>query len=110
MLTNVRILAMDTRTDDQKDKSKRSKVAKTVTLEVTPKQAEMISVAMNLGKLSLSLRSLAKKKPGVAGDPEKDMKAARGRTMTLDGEVSRLLSIKNDDDTVTVLRGGGKGK
>ncbi len=106
VLTNVRILAIDQRTDDQKEKSNRSRVGKTATLELTPKQAEIVSVALNLGKLSLSLRSLAKKGTGSAGDPEKEMKSARGRTMTIDGEVSRLLSIQQDSDSVNVLHGG----
>jgi len=105
VLTNVRILAMDSRTDDQKNKNKTG-VAKTVTLEVTPKQAEMVAVALNLGKLSLSLRSLAKKETGSPGDPKKDMQAARGRTMTMGGEVSRLISNPSGDGSVTVIRGG----
>lgn len=109
VLTNVRILAMDTRTDDQKVKSKKSSVAKTVTVEVTPKQAEIVSVALDLGKLSLSLRSLGKI-AGSAGDPEKDNKAARGRTMTMDGEVSRVLSFEGRSEEVNVLRGSGSGK
>ena len=106
VLTNVRILAMDTRTDDQKEKSKRSRVPKTVTLEVSPKQAEIVSVALNLGKLSLSLRSLAKTETDSAGDPKKAMEAARGRTITLDGEVSRVFSMGGDNYSVNVLHGG----
>ena len=56
LLTNLRVLAVDQRADDQ---SKEVVVAKTATLEVTPKQAETIAVATELGNLSLSLRSLA---------------------------------------------------
>ena len=57
ILTDLRILAVDQRADDQ---SKEVVVAKTATLEVTPKQAETIAVATELGNLSLSLRSLAR--------------------------------------------------
>jgi pilus assembly protein CpaB len=105
VLTNVRILAIDQRTDDQKGKkSKKSSVGKTATLEVTPKQAEMISVALNLGKLSLSLRSLARKgvNPGA-----KEPTSSRGKTVTMDGEVSRLLNIRDYNNSVTILRGSG---
>lgn len=56
LLTNLRVLAVDQRVDDQ---SKEVVVAKTATLEVTPKQAETIAVSSQLGQLSLSLRSLA---------------------------------------------------
>ncbi len=58
LLTDLRVLAVDQRSDDQ---SKEVMVAKTATLEVTPKQAETIALATELGKLSLSLRSLARK-------------------------------------------------
>lgn len=102
LLTNVRILAIDQRTDDQKDQKRKSKVGKTVTVEVSPKQAEIISVALNLGKLSLSLRSLAKKGTGSHAKGN-----SRGHTMTMESEVSRLLSIQNDTDSVISLRGSG---
>jgi pilus assembly protein CpaB len=56
VLTDIRVLAVDQRADDQK---KEVAVAKTATLEVTPKQAEVVAVANDMGRLSLSLRSLA---------------------------------------------------
>jgi pilus assembly protein CpaB len=56
LLTDLRVLAVDQRSDDQ---NKDVVVEKTATLEVTPKQAETIAVATELGTLSLSLRSLA---------------------------------------------------
>lgn len=54
---NVRVLAVDQRYNNPDNKIL---LARTVTLEVSPKQAEMINVAVELGKISLSLRSLAK--------------------------------------------------
>jgi pilus assembly protein CpaB len=57
LLTDLRVLAVDQRADDQ---NKEVVVEKTATLEVTPKQAETIAVATDLGTLSLSLRSLAR--------------------------------------------------
>lgn len=57
LLTSVRVLAIDQRAADQENKPS---VAKTVTLEVTPEQVEILSVAQQLGRISLALRSLAR--------------------------------------------------
>jgi pilus assembly protein CpaB len=112
LLTNVRILAIDQSTDDQKGsngKKTTQRVPKTTTLEVTPKQVEIIHVALTLGQLSLSLRSLAKKETEQArSDPVEEVIGERGRTLTRDNEVSRLLY--GDGKQVTVLRGSGAKK
>ena len=110
VLMNVRILAIDQRMDDQKGdgKKKSTFVPKTTTLEVTPKQAEIVNVALTLGQLSLSLRSLAKTeqqlKDGKSGE---ELVVKRGRTRTRDSEVSGLLS---GGAGVTVLRGASSDK
>jgi pilus assembly protein CpaB len=56
MLTNVRVLALDQKTDDL---ATEPKIAQTATLEVLPKQAEKIALLVELGSLSLALRSMA---------------------------------------------------
>jgi len=103
VLTNVRVLAIDQRTDDQKNTPA---VVKTVTLEVTAKQVERVALARSLGDLSLSLRSLA--------DPDSDTTVAsldpeapvEGKTYTWDSDVSKVLSGKGGSgNTVTVGRG-----
>lgn len=53
---NVRVLAVDQMLDNPENKAV---LAKTVTLEVTPRQAEAVNVAAQMGKISLSLRSIA---------------------------------------------------
>ncbi len=55
ILANVKVLAID-----QKDKSAdhSAKVAQTVTLEVTPKGAEKLALAQQMGQLTLALRRL----------------------------------------------------
>ncbi|HEY8570995.1 Flp pilus assembly protein CpaB [Phenylobacterium sp.] len=63
VLTDVRVLGVDQRTYDGK---KDVVVPQTATLEVTPKGAEVIAVVSELGKLSLSLRSLATSDAPVA--------------------------------------------
>ncbi|NKB22117.1 MAG: Flp pilus assembly protein CpaB [Alphaproteobacteria bacterium] len=108
VLTNVRVLAIDQSTDDQKAAKKG--VPKTATLEVSPKQAEMVAVALNLGSLSLSLRSLANDH-GENADPtalfsSETEDAVRGRTLTTGSEVSRIISAGvGRAHVVNVLRG-----
>jgi pilus assembly protein CpaB len=56
VLTDLRVLGSDQKlVDDQKEIT----APKTVTLEVTPKQAEIVAVVSEMGLLSISLRSLA---------------------------------------------------
>ncbi|PHQ69610.1 MAG: Flp pilus assembly protein CpaB [Sneathiella sp.] len=88
VLTDVRVVAMDQSTNDQEGTAA---IRRITTLEVTPKQAEIIAVATQLGKLSLSLRSLARidyeNKSG-----EIAFKKERGRGHTWDSEASSLIA------------------
>ncbi len=110
VLTNVRILAIDQKTNDQ---DSAPKVGKNATFEVTPKQAEMLSVLSDLGKLSLSLRSLARDEAELrrianSDEPLAEPDPAKGTTHTWDSEVSNLLrqpSVTNQQK-VQVIRGG----
>jgi pilus assembly protein CpaB len=63
-LENVRILATERTLNDIEGEPKK---VDNVTLEVTPKQAEMLAAVRDLGDLSLSLRSLAKPENGTNG-------------------------------------------
>jgi len=127
VLTDVRVLAIDQSTNDQAEKPDPSK---NVTLEVTPKQVEIVSLVSDIGRLSLSLRSLQRDEgaigetedgdgaaPGVASsDPLNPILArlvsgeepVRGRGHTWDSEVSRLLvapASKANLHQVRVVRG-----
>ncbi len=111
VLHDVRVIAIDQHLDN---KDGQAVVARNVTFEVTPKQSEIIAVASEIGKLSLSLRSLAavkgQKSPVVAADSHDDPGL---RNVTLDSEVSQVLpkpftSKQNPNDgMVTILRGNG---
>jgi pilus assembly protein CpaB len=57
LLEDVRVLAIDQNVNDV---DQPAKLGDTATLEVTPRQGELIAAAIDLGKLSLALRSLAK--------------------------------------------------
>ncbi len=60
ILRNLRVLATDQSTESETVDGKTVvRAVRTVTLEVTPRIAEKITVAQNIGTLSLSLRSLA---------------------------------------------------
>ncbi|MFQ5534732.1 MAG: Flp pilus assembly protein CpaB [Sphingomonadales bacterium] len=104
-LTNVRVLAVDQRTNDQENAPV---LAKTATLEVTPKQVEKISVLRRLGSLSLSLRSLSPVARDETSEQSASAHPASGRSHTWDSEVSRLLPPVDGSGQylqITVARG-----
>lgn len=111
ILKNVRILALDQKVDDQNEEPR---LAKTATLEVLPKQAEILAVARELGSLSLSLRSLAKDDDEmerlVQGEDILEMPDPQpGQTYTWDSEASLLVPNRSELDAagsvVSVARG-----
>lgn len=61
ILSNIRVLATDQRTETTQTEEGKTVVQafRTVTLEVTPRIAEKVAVAQTIGTLSLSLRSIA---------------------------------------------------
>jgi pilus assembly protein CpaB len=59
VLEDIRIIAMGVDVNDDAKGDKNHEKARTATLEVTPRQAESVTLVTELGKLSLSLRSLA---------------------------------------------------
>lgn len=103
VLVDIRVLALDQRVDDQAGKPA---VAKTATLELSAKQVEVVTVAAQLGRLSLSLRSLAAAEEVPAATPAK--------RYTLDSEASALLRLKPAqrpqarEFQVTVVRGSDR--
>jgi pilus assembly protein CpaB len=64
VLRNVRVLAIGQEIEN-KDGEKVA-TGKTATLELTPRQAEVLTLAQSMGELSLSLRSLADTNPNQA--------------------------------------------
>ena len=87
ILRNVRVVGMDQSfTDGRKDDKAELAVPRTATLDVTPKQAESVSVASELGVMSLSLRSLG----GNDVDP-----GAASVTRTWDTEVTQIAAPRS---------------
>ena len=88
LLGDVRVIAVDQKVERQNGEVA---LAKTATLEVSPKQAEMIALGLEMGSLSLSLHSLAREQDRfsvvareVGADPEE---SALSRSYTMDVEV-----------------------
>lgn len=100
VMRDLRIIAIDQKTNDQENKPQ---VAKTITFEVTPKQAEEVTLAAELGKLSLALQSIAAE-DGEEPNAKPAMAVPTGHTFTRDTEVSRLLR-SSDGQFVNLIRG-----
>jgi pilus assembly protein CpaB len=105
VVRNARVLALDQNASDAPTNT--PKVAKVVTLEVDPKQAEVVTLALQLGTLSLSLRSIA---IGSDGKPMAEPVGYESGRFTLDSDVSHLIPAPRDhidisSEVVRVLRG-----
>ena len=103
---SVRILAID-QFIDEADGTPR--VGKNATIEITPKQAEMLAVVSEIGPISLVLRSLAKDEAELEAlanleDPLAEPDPERGGTYTFDSEVS-ILASPSSGKSVDVSRG-----
>lgn len=98
-LEDLRVIAVDQTTNDQ---SNGAVLAKTITFEATPKQAEVLNLIEQMGKISLSLRSLAVAQ--ALGAPRAF--PSRRHSYTVDSQASGLLSRGNAAPTVQVVRGG----
>lgn len=102
VLSNVRVIAIDRRLVQGGDAGRQPQ-ARTVTLEVTATQAEQVSVATHMGRLSLAVRSAL---PGIG--PERTPPAAWA------GDVSRTMRDGTipapTTRSVMLYEGGADGK
>lgn len=120
VLQEIRVLAIDQAAQNVEGKAE---LAKTATLEVTPKQAETIAIALQMGALSLSLNSL-----GYVGvTPEADDVENGVRVASADGSLPAInltAAQENTEPSYTIdldvlnarkdprlrLGGGGSGR
>lgn len=95
VLRNLRVLATDQRTNPLGEDGKPIVVTySNVTLEVTPRMAEKISVAQTLGAISLSLRSLADNSTDLeAALASGEVKAPKGNDPS--AESAMMASLAN---------------
>ncbi len=103
---NVRVVAVDQKLDNPENKAL---LAKTVTVEATPKQAEKIQVATELGKVSFSLRSLSDSTVQTNADGKDlvtELTKGEPQSFTRDFEVSPSLERSgNSNARIRVIRG-----
>lgn len=91
ILENVRVIAVDQRLTADPAKRNTTEVARTVTLEVDPKDAEKVALASGLGRLSLSLRSLIAQPQRAEGGAATAPGSAAGRKPTWASDVSAVI-------------------
>ncbi|MEM6682131.1 MAG: Flp pilus assembly protein CpaB [Pseudomonadota bacterium] len=105
VLYNLRVLAIDQRTDNQTNEPV---PGSTVTFEVKPKIAEMVALVMQMGNLSLSLRSLSEQaEAGTEASINEDF-IANTRSFTQGSDISALLpevGARGNGSLVSVVRG-----
>ena len=121
VMRNIRVLALDQRLGpvlpDEKDgkKAESQPIATTATLEVTPRQAEVITLGQTLGSLSLVLNSVRDGgEPAEIAARDKTEEVALGglgpqpdpRHMTLDSDVTSLLQREVATGAKTQTAGG----
>ncbi len=115
VLQDLRVLAID---QTIQARAGEAVVARTATLEVTPRQSQLVAVASETGRLSLSLRSLARDEMAASdggGGPGGDGKPAPGPSpqneavsFVMDSELSPTippLALTSEQPQITVLRG-----
>ena len=105
ILEDVRVIAMGRRLNaagsgEPAGGGKGNNQVRTATLELTPKGAEVVALIGEIGKLSLSLRSLAGR--------DKESTKPRAGAPTWDSDVSRVLSGSGTQTKLVVLRGSQK--
>ena len=112
VLRDIRIIAMGAETSDEAGEEKNHENAKTATFEVDPRVAEKVALISELGKLSLSLRSLANEHAEAPPVDEEE----QSYTWDLDVSsvlrsdhrlTSRLLVLRGSDAQDVQLQEGG---
>jgi pilus assembly protein CpaB len=108
IIRNLRVLATDQRIDSKDDEGKTVvRTFSTVTVEVTPRIAEKITVAQSIGSLSLALRSIADnaaelERAVAAGD----VKVPEGASPVQERQMLLAVANRPADNNTTFSTGG----
>lgn len=101
VLSNIRILALDQRLgagDEKKGKGDKVPVPASATLEVTPAQAELVSLASDLGSLKLALNSVREGETDattpIASSLLAGLTRPEPRRLTLESDVTSTSKVK----------------
>jgi pilus assembly protein CpaB len=99
---NSRVVAVDQMTENPENKAI---LAKTITVEVSPRNAEAIAVAADLGKISISLRSLSSPDGKVAdtNQPAEGAEKEVAKEVVIDGLHSEQASGYTRDSDISEL-------
>ncbi len=97
ILQGIVVLALDQRVS-RSNQDDKVKLAKTVTVEVTPRQAEIIAIARSLGRLSLSLHSIS----------NVDVTTTNKRLTTQHDFSNAYKSTSPRNGHITLIKGGKK--
>ncbi|HET7316115.1 MAG TPA: Flp pilus assembly protein CpaB [Sphingomicrobium sp.] len=108
IVRNIRVLATDQRyTDKDEDGKPVVKEARNVTLEVTPTIAEKIAVSQSIGKLSLSLRSIADQSSEIQRAlASGDVKIPEGTSPAQERQMLKSWASRPIDTNTTYTTGG----
>lgn len=98
---NVRVLAVDQRSAVQDEKIQ---IAKTATIEVTPKMAEKVAMLEKIGTLSLSLRSLVNDGSLATSSNPDTPPISKTSSHTLGHEVSQFLPALDAEASTSLVR------
>ena len=103
VLHDVRVLAIDRQLiQGATSESPESQAARTVTLEVTPADAERVAVASRLGHLSLAVVAVAPATATTVGADTSPASPQSGNAITWGGDVSSALRGGSSTDGTTV--------
>jgi pilus assembly protein CpaB len=111
VLRDIRIIAMGSETSDEAGEEKNHENARTATFEVEPRVAEKVALISELGKLSLSLRSLANEHaeaPPTADEQSFTWDLDVSQVLRSDHRLtSRLMVLRGSDAQDVQLQQGG---
>ncbi len=109
IIRNLRVLATDQRASPKVDEAGNTVVSeyKLVTLEVTPRLAEKITVAQALGTISLSLRSLADNAEAIENAlASGSIKIPKGATAEQEEKILKSLAQRPSSGATSFTTGG----
>lgn len=95
LFRNVRVLAIGQQIETKEGKRAAENAAVTATLELTPRQSELLALANSMGDINLALRSVADLNTEAAGSEELDFTKQRGSSVRVlrYGAKSRVYGV-----------------
>ena len=95
LFRNVRVIAIGQQIETKEGKKSADADAKTATLELTPRQAEMLALANKMGEITLTLRSVADMQADPSASGGMDFNKQRGNAVRVlrYGAKSRVYGV-----------------